>query len=105
MENKLGQKKRKCVQKPGQKLCHCRSEKKRREIIAERYRELCQIVPGLEKHSYTRKYVLEEAALWIQSLLQGNDALQRQLGELKEQEKMNRLRLFPVEEDDQKLTY
>jgi hypothetical protein len=59
----------------------------------------------LEKHSYTRKYILEEAALWIQSLLQGNDALQRQLGELKEQENMNRLRLFPVEEDDQKLTY
>ncbi|OGE53100.1 hypothetical protein PENARI_c008G03465 [Penicillium arizonense] len=39
------------------------------------------------------------------SLLQGNDALQRQLGKLKEQEKMNRLRLFPAEEDDQKLTY
>jgi hypothetical protein len=105
MENKSGQKKRKCVQKPGQKLCHCRSEKKRREIIGERYRELCQIVPGLEKHSYTRKYILEEAALWIQSLLQGNDALERQLGKLKAQENMNRLRLFPAEEDDQKLTY
>lgn len=103
-ENKSGQKKRKCVQKPGQKLCHCRSEKKRREIIGERYRDLCQIVPGLEKHSYTRKYVLEEAALWIQSLLRGNDALQRQLAGLKEQENMNRLRLFPAEEDDQKLT-
>lgn len=106
-ENKSGQKKRKCVQKSGQKLCHCRSEKKRREIIGERYRDLCQIVPGLEKHSYTRKYVLEEAAFWIQSLLQGNDALKRQLEELKEQEHMNRLRLFPVEEEeeDQKLSH
>jgi hypothetical protein len=61
----------------------------------------------LEKHSYTRKYVLEEAAFWIQSLLQGNDALKRQLEELKEQEHMNRLRLFPVEEEeeDQKLSH
>lgn len=98
--NKPGQRKRKCVQKPGQKLCHCRSEKKRREIIGERYKELCHIVPGLEKHSYTRKYVLEEAALWIQKLLQGNDALEQQLQQLKGQEKLNKLRLFPIEEDE-----
>jgi hypothetical protein len=98
--NKPGQRKRKCVQKPGQKLCHCRSEKKRREIIGQRYKELCHIVPGLEKHSYTRKYVLEEAALWIQNLLQGNDALEQQLQQLKEQEKLNKLRLFPIEEDE-----
>ncbi|CAG8385128.1 unnamed protein product [Penicillium salamii] len=94
------QKKRKCVQKPGQKLCHCRSEKKRREIIGQRYKELCHLVPGLEKHSYTRKYVLAEAAIWIQNLLQGNDALEAQLQELKEQERLNQLRLFPVEEDE-----
>ncbi|CAG7999969.1 unnamed protein product [Penicillium nalgiovense] len=95
-----GQKKRKCVQRPGQKLCHCRSEKRRREIIGERYKELCRIVPGLEKQSFTRKYVLEGAALWIQKLVQGNDALHQQLGQLKEQEKLNQLRLFPIEEDE-----
>lgn len=95
-----GQKKRKCVQRPGQKLCHCRSEKKRREVIGERYKELCHIVPGLEKHSYTRKYVLAEAAIWIQKLLQGNDALEIQLQQLKEQERLNQLRLFPSDEED-----
>ncbi|OQE42219.1 hypothetical protein PENCOP_c004G02279 [Penicillium coprophilum] len=86
---KSTQKKRKCVQKPGQKLCHCRSEKKRREFVGERYKELSRIVPGLREQSYTRKYVLEEAALWIQSLVQGNDILHEQLKQLKEQEKLN----------------
>ncbi|CDM26999.1 Helix-loop-helix DNA-binding [Penicillium roqueforti FM164] len=95
------QRKRKCVQRPGQNLCHCRSEKKRREIIGDRYKELCHIVPGLERQSYTRKYVLEEAALWIQKLIQDNVALHQQLGELKEQEKLTQLRLFPVEKDEQ----
>lgn len=98
--NRSGQKKRKCVQKPGQKLCHCRSEKKRRELVRDRYKELCRIVPGLEKQEYTRKYVLEETALWIQRLVQGNDALYQQLGQLKEQEKLKQLRLFPIEEEE-----
>ncbi|KGO64936.1 hypothetical protein PITC_041550 [Penicillium italicum] len=95
-----GQNKRKCIQRPGQKLCHCRSEKKRREFVRDRYKELCRIVPGLEKQEYTRKYVLEEAALWIQRLVQGNDALHQQLGQLKEQEKLKQLRLFPMEEEE-----
>jgi hypothetical protein len=95
-----GQKKRKCIQKPGQKLCHCRSEKKRREFVRDRYKELCRIVPGLQKQEYTRKYVLEETALWIQRLVQGNDALYQQLGQLKEQEKLKQLRLFPVDDDE-----
>ena len=94
------QKKRKCVQRPGQKLCHCRSEKKRREIIGQRYKELCHLVPGLEKHSYTRKYVLAEVAIWIQDLLRGNDALEAQLQQLKEQERLNQMRLFPVEAEE-----
>lgn len=97
--NKSGQRKRKCVQKPGQKLCHCQSEKKRREIIAERYTQLCRLVPGLEKQSYTRKYVLVEAAQWIQKLLQDNDALRQQLDGLKAQEEWGKVRLFPIEED------
>lgn len=94
--NKSGQKKRKCVQKPGQKLCHCQSEKKRREIVAERYTQLCRLVPGLEKHSYTRKYVLMEAAQWIQKLLQDNEALRQQLNRLKEQEEWSKVRSFPI---------
>ncbi|KAJ5365108.1 hypothetical protein N7517_007994 [Penicillium concentricum] len=86
-----GQKKRKCVQKPGQKLCHCRSEKRRRELVGDKYKELSRIVPGLKEQSYTRKYVLEETALWIQSLAQGNDALHEQLRQLKEQEILSQL--------------
>ncbi|KAJ5571715.1 hypothetical protein N7535_005375 [Penicillium sp. DV-2018c] len=89
--NKGGERKRKCVQKAGQKLCHCRSEKRRREIIGERYKELCSIVPGLQDHSYTRKYVLEEAALWIKSLLKGNDELKNQLAELERQEEVDKV--------------
>lgn len=68
------------MQKPGQRLCHCRSEKRRREIIGERYGELCRIVPGLEGHSFTRKYVLQEAAGWIRELVKGNEVLREQLG-------------------------
>jgi hypothetical protein len=97
--NKAGQRKRKCVQKAGQKLCHCRSEKRRRELIGERYKELCHIVPGLVDHSYTRKYVLEEAALFIQSLLKGNDELRMQLGELEGREEVDKVRFSPFEED------
>ncbi|CAI7593951.1 unnamed protein product [Penicillium discolor] len=92
--NRSGQKKRKC------KLCHCRSEKKRRELVRDRYKELCHIVPGLEKQEYTRKFILEETALWIQRLVQGNDALFHQLGQLKEREKLKQLRLFPIEEEE-----
>jgi hypothetical protein len=44
-------------------------------------------VPRLKKQTYTRKYVLAEAAMWIQSLVQGNDTLREQLEQLKEQEK------------------
>ncbi|KAJ5824500.1 hypothetical protein N7447_006840 [Penicillium robsamsonii] len=79
-----GHKKRKCVQWPGQKLCHCRSEKKRREFVGNKYKELSRIVPELKEQSYTRKYILEETALWIQSLVQGNDALHEQLRRLRE---------------------
>ncbi|KAJ5218390.1 uncharacterized protein N7498_000489 [Penicillium cinerascens] len=79
-------KKRKCVQKPGQKLCHCRSEKKRREIITQRYQEVSDLVPALGKHNYTRKYVLKEAAKFITSLTEGNELLRKQLDAMKDQE-------------------
>ncbi|KAJ5964722.1 uncharacterized protein N7479_004598 [Penicillium vulpinum] len=97
--NKSGQTKRKCVQRAGQKLCHCRSEKKRRQLVGDRYKELCRIVPGLDKQSYTRKYVLEGAALWIERLVEGNDTLHQQLEQLKEQERLNQSHLSPVEEE------
>lgn len=79
-------KKRKCVQKPGQRLCHCRSEKKRREAVSQGYRDLSLVVPGLEGQNFTRKYVLNLTARYLEQLLDGNEALKRQLGEMKNQE-------------------
>ena len=87
-------KKRKCVQKPGQKLCHCRSEKKRREIIAQGYQDISNIVPALGKHNYTRKYVLQEAAKFIKSLTEGNELLRRQLDAINDQEERDMRGLF-----------
>lgn len=75
-------KKRKCVQKSGQKLCHCRSEKKRREAVSQGYRDLSLVVPGLEGQNFTRKYVLNSAAQYLEMLLEGNEALRRQLKQI-----------------------
>ncbi|KAJ5591654.1 uncharacterized protein N7459_002023 [Penicillium hispanicum] len=80
-------KKRKCIQGPGQALCHCQTEKKRREAIGQGYRDLSQCVPGLRNSNFTRKYILDEAARYIEDLMAGNDALQQQLNVMNEQGK------------------
>ncbi|KAJ5707299.1 hypothetical protein N7488_007100 [Penicillium malachiteum] len=80
-------KKRKCVQGPGQALCHCRSEKKRREAIGKGYHDLCEIVPGLANNNFTRKYVLDETAKYVQKLALDNQKLRRQLESLDQEEK------------------
>ncbi|KAJ5084210.1 hypothetical protein NUU61_008789 [Penicillium alfredii] len=77
-------KKRKCIQKSGQETCHCRSEKRRRELVGRGYRDLCQVVPSLRMQSFTRKHILNETAALIEELVAGNDALQRQLEQLEE---------------------
>ncbi|KAJ5155294.1 hypothetical protein N7492_008097 [Penicillium capsulatum] len=78
--------KRKCVQKPGQSLCHCQTEKRRRENISQWYDRLSQVVPALRGQSFTRKYVLEGAANYVEHLIDGNQALQQQLDEIKAKE-------------------
>ncbi|KAJ5733454.1 hypothetical protein N7493_002240 [Penicillium malachiteum] len=80
-------KKRKCVQGPGQALCHCRSEKKRREAIGKGYHDLCEIVPGLANNNFTRKYVLDETAKYVQRLALDNQKLRQQLKSLDQEEK------------------
>lgn len=70
------------MQKSGQKLCHCRSEKKRREAVSQGYRDLSLVVPGLEGQNFTRKYVLNSAAQYLEMLLEGNEALRRQLKQI-----------------------
>ena len=71
--------KRKCIQKPGQELCHCQTEKKRRETIGQGYQRLSENVPALRGHNFTRKYVLEEAAKYLEELMGGNEVLRKQL--------------------------
>lgn len=92
--------KRKCVQKPGQKLCHCQTEKKRREVISQGYQNLSELVPVLRSHHYTRKYILRETAKYIVALLEGNDELCRQLDVLVEQEERDTRDLFEGVEAD-----
>lgn len=90
--------KRKCVQKPGQKLCHCQTEKKRREIISQGYQLLSDLVPALGNHHYTRKYILKGAADYIVSLTRGNDELRRQLDGMVKREKDDTRDLFESDE-------
>lgn len=75
--------KRKCVQKPGQALCHCQTEKRRRTTIGHGYESLSRVVPALRGQSFTRKYVLEGAANYVQHLIDGNRDLQQQLDDMK----------------------
>lgn len=77
-------KKRKCLQRPGQALCHCRSEKKRREAVSQGYHDLSRLVPGLESQNFTRKHILDEAAKYLEDLLQGNDSLRQKIATLDE---------------------
>lgn len=88
-------KKRKCVQRPGQALCHCRSEKKRREAVAKGYQDLSRLVPGLESQNFTRKYILDEAAKYIETLLKGNDTLRDELAHIGDDE--NRITYLKTE--------
>ncbi|KAJ5387010.1 hypothetical protein N7509_009551 [Penicillium cosmopolitanum] len=92
-------KKRKCVQKPGQQLCHCRSEKKRREAVTRGYQDLSDLVPGLKNHNFTRKYILDETAKYVSALLQGNEDLQGQLDQMKPHNEPDMWPLFEKEED------
>ncbi|KAJ5663608.1 hypothetical protein N7507_004339 [Penicillium longicatenatum] len=87
-------KKRKCTQTPGQTLCHCRSEKKRRDAVGEGYRNLCRTVPGLERNNFTRKYILDETARYVESLVKGNEELYRKLEHLKQDEVKDDIPLF-----------
>ncbi|KAJ5933521.1 hypothetical protein N7454_005850 [Penicillium verhagenii] len=92
-------KKRKCAQTLGQTLCHCRSEKKRRDAVGEGYRDLCRNVPGLENSNFTRKYILDEAARYLESLMKGNEELYRQLKCLElEQEELKDMDIQLLEE-------
>lgn len=96
-------KKRKCVQKPGQQLCHCRSEKKRREAVTRGYQDLSDLVPGLKNHNFTRKYILDETAKYVSALLQGNEDLKEQLDQMKPHTSIEPDSMWPLFEKEEDL--
>ncbi|XHG03117.1 hypothetical protein AWENTII_006438 [Aspergillus wentii] len=77
-----GRYKRRCIQRPGQKICHCQMEKKRRDVVREGFDELGKLVPGMKKGVHTRRHMLDKAAKFIEDLIDGNNRLRWQLKEL-----------------------
>lgn len=62
---------------------HIKSEKKRRILINEGFDDLCTLVPSLGKGKFCKSTVLQLAGQWLEGLLEGNQALKKQLSELK----------------------
>lgn len=65
---------------------HIKSEKKRRILINEGFDDLCSLVPSLGKGKFCKSTVLQLAGQWLEVLIEGNEVLEKQLAELKEQE-------------------
>ncbi|KAH8695980.1 hypothetical protein BGW36DRAFT_179646 [Talaromyces proteolyticus] len=61
---------------------HNNSERKRREQLHQGFLDLCDIVPGLNIRTHTRKEILFRTARWLEQFLQDNERLKDQLGQL-----------------------
>ncbi|KAI1351826.1 hypothetical protein F5Y01DRAFT_281267 [Xylaria sp. FL0043] len=57
---------------------HIRSEKKRRHVIKEGFDDLTFIVPNIQNGSYSKSIMLNLAGEWLESLMNGNEALDRE---------------------------
>ncbi|KAI0426520.1 hypothetical protein F5Y09DRAFT_60683 [Xylaria sp. FL1042] len=57
---------------------HIRSEKKRRHAIKEGFDDLMFIVPNIQNGSYSKSIMLNLAGEWLESLIKGNQALDRE---------------------------
>jgi hypothetical protein len=64
------------------KQVHNTSERKRREQLNKGFLDLCEIVPGLEISTHTRKEILFRTADWLEKFLQDNSCLKDQLDRL-----------------------
>lgn len=78
--------KKRCLQRGGSSICYCQKEKRRREIVRNWFDELRNSVPGMGNGTYTRRDILKEAAVWVESLVEGNKALYRKLEDMKKLE-------------------
>ena len=61
---------------------HVRSEQKRREIIKQGFDDLVEMVPGLHGGGFSKGAILNQAADWLEDLVQGNVQLRRQLAQV-----------------------
>lgn len=62
---------------------HIKSEQKRRTLIKEGFDDLCELIPGLRSGGFSKSAMLSIAGDWLEELLEGNEALTRQLAEIK----------------------
>lgn len=60
---------------------HIISEQKRRDLISAGYNNLCELVPGLKNAGYSKSVMLQKAADWLETFMQGNKTLELQLAE------------------------
>ncbi|CRG88461.1 hypothetical protein PISL3812_05491 [Talaromyces islandicus] len=65
------------------KQVHNTSERKRREQLNRGFLDLCEIVPGLDISTHTRKEILFRTADWLEKFLQDNSCLKDQLDRLR----------------------
>lgn len=65
------------------KQVHNTSERKRREQLNKGFLDLCEIVPGLDISTHTRKEILFRTADWLDKFLQDNSCLKDQLDRLR----------------------
>jgi hypothetical protein len=62
---------------------HIKSEQKRRTLIKEGFDDLCELIPGLRSGGFSKSAMLSIAGDWLEELLDGNEALAKQLAEVK----------------------
>lgn len=65
------------------KQVHNTSERKRREQLNKGFLDLCEIVPGLDISTHTRKEILFRTADWLEKFLLDNSCLKDQLDRLR----------------------
>ena len=65
---------------------HILSEQKRRNLIRQGFEELGELVPELRPGGFSKSAMLTQAALWLESLIRGNEKLKGMIQDLKEQQ-------------------
>lgn len=66
---------------------HIRHEQKRRGLIRDGFNDLTVLIPELRGGTWSRSRILFKAAEWLQTLVESNEALQRELDTLRRGER------------------